>query len=215
MEKVITIDGAASSGKSSLSRELSEKLGWKWLSTGVFYRGMAFVGNREGFHTEKDYMNLIQSETWEVRISFPKSLFFYKGEDITDELYHRKVDELSSLFSGKTIFRKALIPFQRDIFKKEGALIAEGRDCGTVLFPKAPLKIFLLADDQIRAERRAKDRNSEKKDILKEQKSRDKRDKTRLFAPLKRPEGSLIINTGKYSLEEILAQIHKKALQVF
>ena len=160
---MITIDGAASSGKSSLSRELSRKLGWKWLSSGVFYRGIACVGFMEGFSKEREYLDFIRSGLWEVKLSLKKSLFFYKGQDITNRLYERKIDELSSLFSGQTVFRKAILPFQREMLKKEGSLIAEGRDCGTVVFPKAPLKIFLQADDRIRAERRARDRNSKKK----------------------------------------------------
>ena len=212
---MITIDGAASSGKSSLSRELARKLGWQWLSTGVFYRGIACVGFLEGFEKEKEYLDFIQSGLWEVKLSLKKTLFLYKNRDITKQLYQRKIDELSSLFSGKTPFRKALLSFQREMLEKEGSLIAEGRDCGTVLFPQAPLKIFLQADDKIRAERRAKDRNSKQKNILKDQKSRDKRDRTRLFAPLKKPKDSLLIDTGKYSLKEILDQVHRKALLLF
>ena len=215
MEKIITIDGAASSGKSSLSRELAQKLGWKWLSTGVFYRGIACVGLLEKFQREKDYLDFIHSREWQVKLSLQNTLFFYKDCDITDQLYQRKIDEQSSLFSCKTVFRKALIPFQRSIFETQGALIAEGRDCGTVIFPQAPLKIFLLANDQIRAERRAKDRHSKKMDILKEQENRDKRDETRDFAPLKQPQDSLIVDTGQHTLEEILAQMYKKALSLF
>ena len=215
MQKIITIDGAASSGKSFVSRKLSQKMGWRWLSTGVFYRGIAYVGYLEKFQKEKEWLNFIQFGEWEVQLAFQKSLFFYKGRNITEQLYKRKIDELSSLFSGKTIFRKALISFQRDVLKREGALIAEGRDCGTVLFPKAPLKVFLLASSQIRAERRAKDRNSEKADILKDQKIRDRRDKNRHFAPLRKPKGSLVIDTGVHSPEEIVKHIQEKAVPLF
>lgn len=215
MQKIITIDGAASSGKSFVSRKLSQKLGWQWLSTGVFYRGIACVGHLENFKREKDWLDFIQSEDWEVRLSAQKSLFFYKGRNITERLYMREIDELSSLFSGKTEFRKALIPFQRRVLEKEGALIAEGRDCGTVLFPKAPLKVFLLASSQIRAERRARDRNSDQTEILKDQKIRDGRDKSRHFAPLKQPKDSLVIDTGVRSPEEILSQIQERAFALF
>ena len=215
MQKIITIDGAASSGKSFVSRKLSQKLGWQWLSTGVFYRGIACVGHLENFQKEKDWLDFIQSGDWEVRLSTQKSLFFYKDCDITEQLYMREIDELSSLFSGKTEFRKALIPFQRRVLEKEGALIAEGRDCGTVLFPKAPLKVFLLASSQIRAERRARDRNSNQTEILKDQKIRDRRDKSRRFAPLKQPKDSLVIDTGVRSPEEILSQIQERAFALF
>lgn len=215
MQKIITIDGAASSGKSFVSRKLSQKMGWQWLSTGVFYRGIAYVGHLEKFQKEKDWLDFIQSEDWKVRLSLQKSLFVYKGHDITEQLYRRDIDELSSLFSGKTAFRKALIPFQRDILEREEALIAEGRDCGTVLFPEAPLKVFLLASSQIRAERRARDRNSGEKEILKDQKIRDRRDKNRHFAPLRQPKDSLVIDTGVRSPEEIVKQIQEKAFSLF
>lgn len=215
MKKIITIDGAACSGKSSLSRELSKKLGWPWLSTGVFYRGIACAGHKEDLKEEKDWLTLIRSNKWEVRLSQKQSLFFYKGKDITDQLYQRQTDELASLFSCNTIFRKALLDFQRDVFKRTGSLITEGRDCGTVLFPNAPLKIFLMAGDHIRAERRARDRKTNTERVLKDQKYRDLRDQRREFAPLKQPEGSLAFDTGKHSLDEILNKIHKEALLKF
>ena len=214
-KKIITIDGAASSGKSSVSRGLSETLGWKWLSTGVFYRGVSSAGRAEGLQSEAEWRDFIQSGDWEVRLSPQKTLFFHKNRDITDRLYSREADEAASFFSGKTAFRKLLIPFQRRVWEQEGALIAEGRDCGTVLFPDAPLKVFLSAKPHIRAERRAKDRNSSDKEILKDQKARDRRDKTRKFAPLKQPESALVIDTSACSLKEVLGRIQKQAGSLF
>lgn len=216
MEKVITIDGLASSGKSALARALAKKLSWPWLSTGVFYRGMAYVGEREKLG-EKGYLRFFQSGDWRVELTPDKSLFFYKGEDISARLYEEKIDDLASLFSSKAVFRKALIPAQRAFYSpgsKKG-LILEGRDCGTVLFPSAPLKLFLLAEEETRAERRAKDRHKELKAVFQAQKRRDKRDQTRSFAPLIQPKNSLRLNSGEKSLAELADLAYRKAQSLF
>ena len=204
---VITIDGPASSGKSSLSRALSKELNCPWLSTGVFYRGIAFAGVLEGFSRPQQYLKLIQSDLWETRLSAAQTLFFYKGRNRTKELYKSSMDGASSLFSGNPLFRKALLPFQRNILKREKILIAEGRDCGTVVFPQAELKIFLKAESHVRAERRAKERGAPKTSVIQDQNIRDFRDKTRPFAPLKKPKAGLIMDTGKKDLKEAVQYI--------
>ena len=216
MIKVITIDGLASSGKSTLSQLLAQKLNWSWLSTGVLYRGMAYVGFKEQFN-ETEYLQFFQSGKWHIELTDLKSLFFYKGKDISSQLYAEEVDDQASLFSSKTVFRKALIPFQRAFYKaqSEQGLILEGRDCGTVLFPSAPLKIFLSAGEQTRAERRAKDRNQEKEAVFEAQKKRDKRDQNRFFAPLIPPENSWHLDTSQYNSEELAGFIYEKAQNIF
>ena len=214
MQKIITIDGLASSGKSALSRLTAKKLNWPWLSTGVLYRGMAYVGFKEQF-SEKDYLRFFQSKNWHIELRDSKSLFFYKGEDISSKLYQERIDDLSSLFSSKAGFRKALIPVQRSFYDSEKGLILEGRDCGTVLFPSAPLKIFLTAGETTRAKRRAKDRGQKRKEVFQAQKKRDKRDQNRSFAPLIKPEKALCLNSGEKSAEELASFVYKKAQEIF
>lgn len=216
MQKVITIDGSASSGKSTLSRLLARKLNWSWLSTGVFYRGMAYVGFKEQFN-EQDYLQFFESGDWHIELTDLKSLFFYKGEDISSKLYKEEIDDQASLFSSNAVFRKALIPFQRKFYKdhSEEGLILEGRDCGTILFPSAPLKIFLQAGEKTRAKRRAKDRNQEQKLIFQAQKIRDERDQNRAFAPLVQPENSLCLDSSQKTPEELAELVYKKAQQIF
>lgn len=221
MDKVITIDGLASSGKSTLSRLLAKKLGWNWLSTGIFYRGMAYIGLKEKFNKsennflfdEKNYLQLINSKDWFIKTTEAKSLFFYKEENISSQLYKEEIDIQSSLFSENSLFRKALILTQRNFctsYLKTG-LILEGRDCGTVLFPSAPLKIFLEANEFARAERRAKDRNQAKKTVFDAQKERDQRDKNRNFAPLVKPDNSICLDSSDKSAEELADFVYKKA----
>ena len=226
MEKLITVDGLASSGKSTLSQKLSEKLGWSWFSTGVLYRGMAYVGLKEKFKEEdSDYFDFFKSKTWRVELTPLKTLFFYKDQDITRELYSEKIDEKASYFSAHASYRKALISYQRSFYKKgedkterhkkEKGLILEGRDCGTILFPSAPLKIFLTAPESQRVERRAKERNKSSSLIFKSQKERDYRDQSRSFAPSVVPEGALTLNSAEYNLEELVEIVYKKVQTLF
>lgn len=214
---VITIDGTASSGKSTLSQLLSEKIQWKWLSSGILYRGLSYIGSKEKFQKDEDYLALIKSNHWKIDLSNnTKNLFFYKNQDITAELYGDVVDELSSHFSANSIIREELIPIQRRFYDQNKGLIMEGRDSGTVIFPQAPLKIFLEASDAIRAQRRAKQRDqSNIDDILKFQKERDRRDKTRDTAPLKKPENCLIFNTESQTTLEILEKVYQEYQEIF
>ena len=216
MLKVITIDGLASSGKSTLSLLLAKKINWPWLSTGVLYRGMAYVGFKNNF-TEKDYLLFFKSKDWHIELKDFKSLFFYKGEDISPKLYEAKIDNKASFFSSKTLFRKALIPYQRAFYQpnSQKGLILEGRDCGSILFPQAPLKIFLSAGEQTRAQRRAKDRGQDQNSVFKAQKKRDQRDQNRAFAPLIAPKNSIHLNSGEKKPEELALFVYKKAKSLF
>ena len=218
MEKLITVDGLASSGKSTLAQKLSQKLNWSWFSTGVLYRGMAYVGFKENFKP-KDYFDFFNSKTWRMELTPMKTLFFYKKNDITKELYSEIIDEKASAFSSHASYRKALIPYQRSFyqaeFKKGKGLILEGRDCGTILFPFAPLKIFLVAPENQRVERRAKERNKSVSLIFESQKERDHRDQTRSFAPSVVPEGALHLDSAEYSPEELVDIVFQKFQSLF
>lgn len=211
MNKLITIDGLSSSGKSTLSCRLACELGWHWFSTGVIYRGIAYIGDKNNL-TDEEYGQFIDSDDWEVRLFPEKTLFFYKGEDITSELYSPQVDECASVLSAKGQLRKKLIVFQQDFFTKyPDGLIAEGRDCGTVIFKQAAIKIFLKANETARASRRYLDRNQKVQQALDAQKKRDERDKTRSFAPAIQPEGSLVIDTAKSTFEDIVNYVYQEA----
>ena len=211
MKKIITIDGLSSSGKSTLSCRLARELNWDWISTGVIYRGIAYIGNENQFEME-DYDKLIASTDWEVKLSPEKTLFFYKEKEITSKLYSPQVDEWASLLSANEELRKKLIPFQREFFiNYPKGLIAEGRDCGTIIFKEAPIKIFLKANEQIRASRRHLDRDQSESQTLKAQKERDRRDETRSFAPAIEPDGSLVIDTEGQTFEAIVKYVCDEA----
>ena len=215
-KKIITIDGLASSGKSTLSRLLAKKLNWSWFSTGVLYRGMAYVGAKHNF-TDQDYFDFFSSKEWHLKLSEKGSLFFYRGENISSKLYSEEIDNQSSLFSTQTSLRKALIPIQRAFYdpNSEKGLILEGRDCGTILFPSAPLKVFLSAKEETRAQRRATDRNQSEKLVFQAQKIRDQRDRNRSFAPLIEPEKALRLDSSTKSPEELVDFVYREAQKIF
>ena len=216
MDKIITVDGLASSGKSTLAQKLSKKMAWPWFSTGVLYRGMAYVGLIEKF-TKTEFLSFFNSQDWSIQLTDSKSLFFYKGKDISPQLYQEFIDEKASLLSAHSQYRKALIPVQRAFYKpqSEKGLILEGRDCGSVLFPSAPLKVFLTAPDSMRAKRRAGDRKERVEIILQSQKSRDQRDQKRPFAPVVQPKGALCLDSGKYTAAQLVAIVYKYAKDIF
>ena len=120
IKKIITIDGLASSGKSTLASLLSQKIKWPFFSTGVLYRGMAYVKDLEKM-SDEETLKFFKSDKWRLDLQ-EKSLFFYKDEDISSKLYSAKMDEISSLFSAKAPLRRALIPYQREFYKEEKVL---------------------------------------------------------------------------------------------
>ena len=215
MKNIITIDGFASSGKSTIARHLSQKIKWPWFSSGVLYRGLAFVQDKEKLNIQK-CIDFIETDQWEAKISQQRTLFYYQGQDVTDNLYTEKIDELSSHISADQAIREKLAFVQQSVLTEnpEG-LIMEGRDIGTIIFPDASLKIFLEAPDKIRAKRRAEQRQGDGKDILESQKQRDERDKNRPFAPVKKPENCLVFNSEKQGIDEIVENLYQQAQKTF
>lgn len=216
--KLITIDGPVASGKSSLSRDLSKKLAWKWLSTGVFYRGIAYLALSKNIKEEREIANLIEEENWRVQLDEKETRFIYKEKNITSEVYTEKVDSMASRLAGYPLVRKALLPHQKKCAQDNPqGLVAEGRDCGTVVFPFAGLKIYLKAEDDIRAKRRASQRGSSLPvdDVIALQKERDTQDISRTESPLRQPEGAFIIDTGACSFEDIVEKAYKKSCETF
>lgn len=207
---VITIDGPAASGKSSVSRELAKRLDCEWVSTGSFYRGLAYVAQQTeaNLEDEKEIAELAQSDIWSVEIQPDTSHVFFKGNDVTKEIHHESVGLVASRISQYPGVRKMLLGAQRECRSDRG-LVAEGRDCGSVVFPDADLKIYLDADTSNRAERRAQQNGLSKEDIEKLQKVRDNQDLTRSVAPLMTPEGAHVIDTSTMTLLEVVDTIER------
>ncbi|MDE0151213.1 MAG: (d)CMP kinase [Bdellovibrionales bacterium] len=214
---VVTVDGPVASGKTVLCQRLVQRLNqWDWLSTGVFYRGLAYMILELGLKdSEKKWPQMISEEKWKVEKEKHQTSFWYEGENKTPLIYNASIDQMASRVAENIPVRQALISCQR-AHKKEGrGLIAEGRDCGTAIFPQAPLKLYLTAQDEVRAQRRAKDRNELPDRVISAQRKRDYSDSQRAFNPLRKPEGAWIIHTDQYSLDEMEEMVYKKVKSLF
>lgn len=212
MGYVVTIDGPAASGKSSVSRELARRLGWKWISTGAFYRGLAFVAHEEGIdlNDANALAELTHSPIWSVEMRPERTEVIYHGQIVTDEVAKDHVGQWASQVSRYPEVRARLLANQRDCELKTQGLVAEGRDCGSVVFPRAPIKVYLTADQVQRAARRAHDLGMSVEDTVASQKVRDHQDSTRKAAPLQVPENAWVLDTTHLTLAEAVNLIEKR-----
>ena len=206
---VVTIDGPAASGKSSVSRELAQRFGWSWVSTGAFYRGIAYVALATGSNLEDEeaIAHIVKNEDWEVCMDPVRTQFVFKGEDVTDEIYKEEIGSAASKVSHHPKVRSSLLAMQRDCRNKVSGLVAEGRDCGTVVFPDAPVKIYLTAKSDSRAQRRAQEQGRSFEETKAAQKQRDQQDSSRQASPLQVPENAHVVDTSEMDLQQVVEHI--------
>lgn len=209
MGKVITIDGPAASGKTSVSRELARRLGWHWVSTGAFYRGLGYAAHRLNLNLadEQVLSDLSKSSQWRVEMSESQTHVYFGDEDVTSHIGKEEIGNVASRISSFPQVRASLLAGQRDCKTRTEGLVAEGRDCGTVVFPEAEVKIYLTARSEDRAERRAKEQGGSAEAIMADQKQRDLQDSTRKTAPLQVPENALVVDTSTMGFEEVVAKV--------
>lgn len=206
MSFVVTIDGPAASGKTSVSRELARRLKWKWVSTGAFYRGLAYAAHasKMDLHNEAAVARLADSDEWSVKMEQDSTRVFFHNKDVTDELNAEQVGGAASIVSQFPKVRQTLLPLQRNCWDHKTGLIAEGRDCGTVVFPDAPIKIYLTARSQDRASRRAKDEGKSVDSIQAAQAQRDQQDEQRTVAPMQAAKDAHIVDTSDMGFDEVV-----------
>ncbi len=210
MNQIVTIDGPAGSGKSTVSRMLAKKLNYSYLDTGAMYRAVALVAKRNGvdFHDGKGLGNLCRS----LNLRFdshedPPRLLLGK-EDITELIRSPELDMLSSKVSAVLEVREAMVGLQRKMAKGV-RVVAEGRDMGTVVFPEAANKFYLTASTEVRAGRRYKERlgrdETVQKEVVEEDlKKRDRQDQTRTLSPLRPAADAVIIDSTALAVEEVV-----------
>lgn len=214
MGYVITIDGPAASGKSSVSRELSKKLNIPWVSTGAFYRGLAYAALKSNTNMD-DALALSElcfSDIWKVVLTEEKTEVWYKNENVTNLIAHEDVGNVASKISHFPEVRQSLLDNQRSCAIGNVGLIAEGRDCGTVVFPKAEAKVYLTARSENRALRRAQELGLDEKVLEEQQKQRDIQDSTRKVAPMQIPQDALVVDTSELSLDEVVDKVYQYVL---
>lgn len=206
---VVTIDGPSASGKSSVSRNLAKELGWSWVSTGAFYRGLAYVAEQEGLtaQNEAELLALASSPIWKVVLSEEMTHVTYKDQDVTSQIFSESVGEKASQISQIPSVRRALLDAQRNLAHGVVGLVAEGRDCGSVVFPDAVLKVYLTASQELRAKRRALEQGLDVVETEASQLARDLQDTSRKAAPLQIPEGGQVLDTNDLSLDEAVDQV--------
>lgn len=209
MGTVVTIDGPAASGKSTVSRELAARLGWKWVSTGAFYRGLAFAAIQLQIDLDdvKGLADLTHNPVWSVKLDADRTKVFFNNEDVTDQIAHEDVGNYASKVSHYPEVRKALLDAQRNCAAGEKGLVAEGRDCGTVVFPDAKAKVYLTANSEHRAARRAAELGLDQGDMEKAQKQRDHQDSTRKVAPMSVPADALVVDTTELNLDQVVDKV--------
>lgn len=210
---VITLDGPAGSGKSTTALEVAKVLNFVYLDTGALYRAIAVLSMRENIAPEDTERlgDLALRSDLRVRRNGSLQIVLIGEEDITSLLRSPEVDLRVSAVSAVPEVRKAMLGLQRDQRRPPG-LVAEGRDLGTVVFPDAHLKIFLVADLEVRAQRRALERKNrgELFDPAAEQvglAARDKLDSSRSVAPLCKPEGAKVVDTTAVTISDQVEQV--------
>lgn len=210
LQKIITIDGPAGAGKSTLARELARRLTWIYLDTGALYRAMALAAHRRGVdpHNQAAAEELARS----IRLTaWPKpegTAIVVDDEDVTALLRSPEVSRDASAISAWPGVREALLGLQRALGTK-GEVVVEGRDMGTVVFPSAGLKFFLYASPEARAKRRyqemaAKGENVTQENVLNDIRARDEADCNRPVSPLKAAPEAVTIDSTNLDIEGVL-----------
>ena len=208
---VITIDGPSAAGKGSLARNLALFLDFSILDSGALYRAFAY------FHDQGLNNQEIESSIEKLMFIPEKddTKIFYEDTDITSSIRNEEIAKAASKLSALSDTRKSLIDIQRN-FMPSNNLVADGRDMGTVVFPEAELKIFLVASAEVRAKRRyleLQNRGQEvnMRDLIADIEARDMMDKSRTLSPLIPAEESIIIDSSTMSLDEVLSFTKKLA----
>lgn len=214
---VITIDGPTASGKGTVSSLVAERLGWAVLDSGALYRLTALAGTQAGI--DPSDQSAFAKVASQLNIHFEKGRCWLDGKDVTDALREERIGLLASQVASYEPVRAALLERQRAFLKAPG-LVGDGRDMGTVVFPEAPLKIYLVADAQSRAQRRYKQLmdkgiSANLLDLLADLEARDLRDTTRAVAPLKAASDAITLDSSHLTIEETVSSIlaHWAAIQ--
>jgi cytidylate kinase len=217
---VVTVDGFSATGKSTLSALLAQRLGWACLNSGRFYRSVAWVVHALGGDPDSDVQvfDILNSNKPDFSSdSTRQTVVTVNGRDITSELETTVIADYTSRVSKHSavrayINRELYAAFQGD------NLVAEGRDMGTVVFPDAPLKFFVVADARVRAQRRFNQLSAKNiqgsetvESISRELEARDKRDAERVVAPTKPAEGAIIIDNTATPLTQVVEKMYSLA----
>ena len=212
---VITIDGPSGSGKGTVAALLAGKLGWNFLDSGALYRLLAFAARNHGVDLTNDEALKVLAEHLDVQFGAARDghgmIIILEGEEVTESIRNEQVGAGASQVAALPVVRTALLQRQK-AFREAPGLVADGRDMGTVVFPDAPLKIFLTASAEERARRRYLQLKARGDDVnlaslLEEIRERDERDTQRAVAPLKPADDAVQLDSTTLSIDEVLQKI--------
>ena len=213
---IIAIDGPAATGKSTTAKALAQRLAFTYLDTGAMYRAVTLLTLRKKIKISEnfDLISLLEQFDLKIEQHGNKILIILNGEDVSDEIRRLDVTENVSEVSALSIVRKTLVKIQRKIANDQNCVV-EGRDIGTVVFPNAEVKFYVVADYDVRAKRRLLDfkRLGEEKSIdnlIKEIKNRDKYDSERKDSPLLKANDAIEVDTTNMTIEEQVNIMYKK-----
>ena len=206
MSYVITIDGPAGAGKSSIAKRAAKELGIQYLDTGAIYRAIGLILNAA--EVKPDNEEILREALGKISVELRNGRVFVNDFDVSGEIRTPEADEMASVYSALPAVRQALLGLQQEQ-PKHGSIIAEGRDVGSVVFPDAIVKFYMTASPEARARRRyaervSKGNNANYDEILAAIIERDKHDSTRDTAPLKVPEGAIFLDTSDMTEDEVL-----------
>lgn len=212
---VVTIDGPGGAGKGTVASAIAETKGWHLLDSGALYRIIAVAGLRQGIPLD-DAVALAQLCP-RLDIVFGAGSVKVSGDDFTDAIRTEDAGSSASIVAALPPVRDAILTLQRE-FRKAPGLVADGRDMGTVVFPDAPVKIFLDASAEARAERRYNQLKNKGlgvnlRGLLEQIQERDARDRERAVAPLRPAEDALIIDSTEMSIDAVVAMVMEQIVR--
>ncbi|HYL59338.1 MAG TPA: (d)CMP kinase [Candidatus Acidoferrales bacterium] len=212
---IVAIDGPVGAGKSVAARALARSLGFSHLNTGAMYRAVAVAAREAGISPDDaDTAEKLAPILAQMTISFDGEKIFLNDRDVSARIVEPEIGDLASRFSSLASVRARMRDLQRAA-GANGGVVMEGRDIGTAIFPDAECKFFLSADVTVRAARRyaelkSKGANISEREVLEQLNERDRRDRGRELAPLKRADDAIEIDSTNLSVEEVVAQMNAK-----
>lgn len=217
---IVAIDGPAGAGKSTVAKRLAKELGYTYMDTGAMYRAFAWKVMEEGIDPgdEKELGEILGDISIELVERDGRPGVFLNGVDVTGRIRTPELSQMASRVSTSKIVREKMVELQR-VMGSQGGVVAEGRDIGTVVFPRADVKIYLDASSRERARRRFEELRGQggrvtMEETLAETEERDRRDKGRALAPLRRAEDAVVIDSTNSGadrvVERIMREIKKK-----
>jgi cytidylate kinase len=206
---VVAVDGPSGVGKSTVSRAVAAALGIAYLDTGAYYRMATLVALRRNV-APTDAEGILRA-LGTVTVDFVDGRLLLDGEDVSNALRGADVTDAVSVVAAHASVRAAVVELQRAwVARHGGDAVVEGRDIGTVVFPDAPVKVFLEADPEVRARRRAGDREAAGatiESLIDRMATRDAADSSRSTSPLRPADDAVIIDTGSLGVAEVVAVI--------